>query len=198
MNEIFEIAAKVADPLALGGFIAAAIFLLLQRIVGRLPRPDPETGARLWPAIVHWLFLIATIVMVLGLVAFLVPKFIPAPTPESTAVEPPISLPSAPAPATVSQKFNERIGNDGSCTERNVTKSVDLCLAEGVRVTDWTGTYRSVRNGSASVTRHPDRTNCVRLDMRYSDSGRSLLGDCRGNGWVDYSLTVNGTTAPAR
>jgi hypothetical protein len=197
MNEIFEIAVKIADPLALGGFVAAMIFLLLERVVDRIPAPDPATGARLWPTVIHWLFLIAIVVMVLGLAAYLVPKFIPAPTPESSATAPVPGPPAATAPTTVSQQFNERIGNNGSCTERNVTKSVELCLAEGVRLTDWTGVYRSVRNGSASVSRSPDRKNCVRLDMRYSDSGRSILGDCRGNGWVDYNLTLNGTTAPA-
>lgn len=196
MNEIFDIAVRIADPLTLGGFIAAAFFLVIQRVVNRLPRPDGPTGARVWPTLVHWLFILAIVVMVLGLAAYLVPKFIPAPTPETSEVEP-APPPPAPAPTIVSQQFNERIGNNGSCTERNVTRSVLLCLAEGVRVTDWTGAYRSVRNGSASVVRDPDRQNCVRLDMRYSDSGRSVLGDCRGNGWVDYNLTLNGTTALA-
>lgn len=110
----------------------------------------------------------------------------------ATGADPAASAP-APAPEHASQAFNRRIGNDGSCTERNVRGDYDLCLAEGFAVANWTGAYRSARNGSATVERHGTRPNCVVLRLHYSDSGRSPLGDCKGNGWVDYDVTVNGT-----
>jgi hypothetical protein len=88
--------------------------------------------------------------------------------------------------------FNRRIGNDGSCTERNVREDYELCPGEGFTVTDWTGAYRRVRNGSAAVERHGTRPNCVLVRLHDSDSGRGPLGDCQGKGWVDYDVTVNG------
>lgn len=98
---------------------------------------------------------------------------------------------------TTSQTFDRKIGNNGSCTERNVSRNYELCLAPEFEVSDWTGRYQSNRNGSARVERHPSKSYCVVLNLRYSDSGRGLLGDCKGNGWVDYSVTVNGRKKPA-
>jgi hypothetical protein len=197
MEKLFELAVKVADPLALGGLIAMAIFFLLQKVLDRTPRVNQKIGGVLLRDVVHKLFIIAILAMVLGLTAYLVPKFIEAPKMPPTATAPPSAAASSPAPPElVSQAFNRRIGNNGSCTESNVVQRYDLCLREGATVTDWSGGYHSVRNGSAAVARKDGSPNCVVLELRYSDSGRSVLGDCRGNGWVDYNVTVNGRAAP--
>lgn len=96
-------------------------------------------------------------------------------------------------PEIISQVFNRRIGNDGSCTETNVRQTYELCLVEGSRITSFDERENSARNGSGSVTLIEEKPNCVSLYLQYSDSGRSILGDCRGNGWVDYTVTLNGT-----
>jgi hypothetical protein len=95
-------------------------------------------------------------------------------------------------PPVFSQRFQHRIGDGSSCTERNVQRTFDLCLPEPYSVIDWSVSPQSVRNGAGDVARHPSLANCVVLTLRYSDSGRGVFGDCRGNGWADYAVTVNG------
>lgn len=96
------------------------------------------------------------------------------------------------APSLLSQTFTHRIGDNSSCSEKNATRAFDLCLRRQYSVVDWSGTYQSVRNGTASVERHPSQSSCVVLTLQYSDSGRGIFGDCKGNGWVDYAVTLNG------
>jgi hypothetical protein len=33
---------------------------------------------------------------------------------------------------------------------------------------------------------------CRHFTLSYSDSGRNLVGECRGNGWVDHTVVLNG------
>ena len=105
----------------------------------------------------------------------------------------PASPAEAPEPKkTVSETFVAEISNSGSCTEENVRRNEQYCLASTYKVTDFTGTYLTVNNGSATVRRTPDNDSCIVVSLQYSDKGRGLLGDCRGNGWVKYSVRVNG------
>ena len=92
----------------------------------------------------------------------------------------------------VTQRFTDQIGNNGSCTESNISKQQEFCLAREYRVVDWEGSYISVNNGSANVQRSQRSDSCVVLTMQYSDSGRGIFGDCKGNGWVNYQVVVNG------
>ena len=99
-------------------------------------------------------------------------------------------------PERQSQTFAYAIGNPGSCTEKNVTRSYNVCLAPDFEIVDWKGRYQSERNGTAAMERDPSRANCAILTLSYSDSGLGILGDCKGNGWVDYAVTLNGIRKP--
>lgn len=95
--------------------------------------------------------------------------------------------------AAVTKTFVRQIGNPGSCSEVSVTKDFDVCLAEGFKVVDWKLTDRGTRSGGASTDEHPVRKNCAVLTLTYSDSGLGFFGDCKGNGWVNYSVELIGT-----
>ncbi len=206
MEKLFEVAASVSTPLALGGFLAAVLFYLFKQILTRdfLRQLTSAHSADVIKLIIDRLFILALIAMVLGFIAYLLVRLLPLPPPHQTptplptpASSPASGVPSPPSlPRTVSQDFQRRIGDDSSCTERNQVGEFMLCLSDRYRVLNWTERANSVRNGSASVDRDPQRANCVKLTLRYSDSGRGPLGDCRGNGWADYTITVNGDLIP--
>lgn len=86
------------------------------------------------------------------------------------------------------------IGDDSSCTENNVARTTPICLGAGATATGYTGpSVTSARNGSASVAVGSPTLDCGNLVLQYSDSGRNLVGDCKGNGWVSASTTIVGT-----
>jgi hypothetical protein len=78
--KLFEIATKVATPLALGGLVAAAFFLIGRQIVGRIPVVKPGSAADLLRHIIDRFFVLALIGLVLGCVAYVV-KILPHPNP---------------------------------------------------------------------------------------------------------------------
>ncbi len=111
-------------------------------------------------------------------------KIEPEPEPEP---EQPLTVPEK-----TTQTFRRTIGDDSSCTESNVRRVYELCLAEEYVVERWEGRPLSERNASAEVVRDTSKDNCVSLTLSYSDSGRNFIGDCQGNGWIDYEVDVTG------
>lgn len=99
-------------------------------------------------------------------------------------------------PDPIAETFERRIGNNGSCTEENVQQTYELCLRPGAAIEKIDESYISVRNGQGSTRRIADKPNCVELSLSYSDSGRDFVGSCRGNGWVDYRVTLHGIDTP--
>lgn len=93
MDTVFEIATRVSTPLALGGFFAAALFLIFRQIVARniFPRLTQALGADILKTIIERLFFLALVAMILGFVAFILTQvYVPAvrpllasPSPES-------------------------------------------------------------------------------------------------------------------
>ena len=115
----------------------------------------------------------------------------------SEIIEPPDPVPTKQAQEPVltekiEQVFRKRISNPNSCTEGRVNREFPLCLPEGSRVVDFAARSISARNGSGTVVPFPGRSNCMLLRLTYRDSGRGVFGDCKGNGWVEYEVTLTG------
>ena len=95
-------------------------------------------------------------------------------------------------PNGVTQTQRHRIGNSGSCTEKNVNAAWPVCLPIGAKITYHTLGIHSIARGRAWAELGNPTPNCAMLRATYSDGGRRTFGDCRGNGWVDAELTVVG------
>lgn len=83
VEKIFEIASQVSTPLALGGFFAAVVFLIFRQIVAKniFPRLTASFGADILKLIIERLFILSLVAMILGFIAFIVPKVFPGPIP---------------------------------------------------------------------------------------------------------------------
>lgn len=77
---LFELASKVSTPLALSGFIAAALFLILRQIL-KIQNlfPALKSSERVIILIIERLFVLALIAMVLGFAGYVVLLFRPTP-----------------------------------------------------------------------------------------------------------------------
>lgn len=81
MGKIFDIASQVSTPLALGGFFAAVVFFIFRQIVAKniFPRLTAAIGADILKLIIERLFILSLVAMILGFIAFIVPKIVPGP-----------------------------------------------------------------------------------------------------------------------
>lgn len=72
MASIFNVATSVSTPLALGGFLAAAVFFIFRQIIRKdiFPKLSDVLGADIIKRIIDRLFILALVTTVLGIVAY--------------------------------------------------------------------------------------------------------------------------------
>ena len=89
MSTIFEIATNVSTPLMVAGFLSAAFFLILRRIVGKdiFPRLTRALSVELLRLIVDRLFILSLIALVLGFLGFALTLVYSNPQPEEQNVK---------------------------------------------------------------------------------------------------------------
>ena len=96
------------------------------------------------------------------------------------------------ATSKVEQKQRHRISNRGSCNEKNVRGSWPICLPQNAKNINYDLRKHSIARGKVWVVLGEPTKYCATLHAQYSDAGRTTLGNCRGNGWVDAELRVFG------
>ncbi|WP_299770854.1 serine protease [uncultured Tateyamaria sp.] len=99
----------------------------------------------------------------------------------------------------LSQKFSFDVGNESSCTEGWTTREYSACLPIGSQLDHVDGplVISAGNDGRSWFEYDAMRENCVTLFYGYSDRGRDLVGNCRGNGWISASYELRGL-APGR
>src|SRR5687768_4035781 len=72
MDKLFEIAASVSTPLALGGLIATIFFFVLKQILAKniFPRFSRDHGTAFLTLVVNRLFVLALVAMLLGFAGY--------------------------------------------------------------------------------------------------------------------------------
>lgn len=131
MEPIFDIAAKVSTPLALGGFFAAVVFFIFKQVLKQdfLRRLTTAHSAEVIKLVIDKLFVLALVAMVLGFLAYVLIRVLP----QVSAVEPTATV-AAPVPtpaptATPRIKIGSAIFGTGDQSKRcDATAYVrDLC-----------------------------------------------------------------------
>jgi hypothetical protein len=81
MNKIFGIATKVATPLSLGGFIAAAFFFVVRQIIAKniFPTLSQGQGGVILLVVIDKFFILALVALVLGFLGYVIQQFKPTP-----------------------------------------------------------------------------------------------------------------------
>jgi hypothetical protein len=74
VGKVFEVAASVSTPLALGGLFAAVLFFILKQILAKniYPKLSRDHGAAFLKHVVDRLFTLALVAMVLGFAGFVI------------------------------------------------------------------------------------------------------------------------------
>lgn len=77
MNAIFDLATKVATPLALGGFLAAVAFFIFRQIIAKniFPTLTVAISGTILLNIINKLFILALVAMILGFAGYVVSIF---------------------------------------------------------------------------------------------------------------------------
>lgn len=72
MPELFSIASRISDPLALSGFLAAAFFLVVRQIIAKnvFPVFTKQISATFLKLVIDRLFILSLVAMVLGFAGF--------------------------------------------------------------------------------------------------------------------------------
>ena len=80
MNELFRIASSASTPLALSGFFAAAVFLILRQIIAKniFPKLTSSLGAEVIVLVINRIFVLALVAMILGSVGYALTRLAPA------------------------------------------------------------------------------------------------------------------------
>lgn len=114
MEAIFNIAAQISTPLALGGFFAAVVFFVFKRVLTQdlLRRLTSLHSAEIIKKIIDKLFVLALVAMVLGFLAYILIRVLPE-------NGPPGPTPPGPGPSELPAKVTlfERETSDGRTAE---------------------------------------------------------------------------------
>jgi hypothetical protein len=80
MGNILDIAAKVSTPLALGGLIIGALFLIFRQILSMkiFPELSKQLGGKIIIKIINTFLILALVAIILGFVAYVLPTIINA------------------------------------------------------------------------------------------------------------------------
>lgn len=113
------------------------------------------------------------------------------PPPQASAPPPPPA-----APVRVQETF--RVSDSSEDCGANQTRTLEYCLMDGARVTEWSGpTIESANCGSSlsNVRRLVGRDNCIAVDVNVRGCGYdNILGmrNCKGRGWIGGSIVIAG------
>ena len=74
-NKLFVIASNLATPLALGGFLAAAFFLLAKQVIAKniFPILTKKLSTEVIKLIIHYIFILFLLSMILGFIGYVIP-----------------------------------------------------------------------------------------------------------------------------
>ncbi|MGH8655574.1 MAG: hypothetical protein ACREYE_26890 [Gammaproteobacteria bacterium] len=94
MKEILELASKVSTPLALGGLVAASVFIIFREIIARNPGLTAAIGGAILLNIISKLFVLALVAMILGFTGYVVNIVAQQPKlpPDSVTFNPPSGM----------------------------------------------------------------------------------------------------------
>lgn len=79
MDRIFEIASRVSTPLALAGFFAAIVFLILRQILKKdiFPSLTRQLSSEIIKMVIKYLFILSLVAMVLGFAGYVITALLP-------------------------------------------------------------------------------------------------------------------------
>ncbi|HEY0685080.1 MAG TPA: hypothetical protein VGD45_22265 [Steroidobacter sp.] len=193
MDGLIPIVAELGEPLALIGLAAVMLSLVLGKILSLriFQKLSEERTYGVIKRIVTNTTLVALALILVGFLVSLAPAFVP---PTGRLAQQADSVPKRRVETSerVSQVFSRQAGNAGSCVEDKVAASFDLCLEPGCAVTNWEEMPMEGQNYSFSVERDESMLNCVRLTLKYSDYGPDSRGQCRGHGYINMKVRLNG------
>jgi len=75
MDKIFEIATKIATPLALSGLLSAAFFLVARQIIEKniFPKLTKQLSSQIIKIIIDRLFILSLVTIILGFIGYVIP-----------------------------------------------------------------------------------------------------------------------------